>query len=138
MSKINLKQIKTIFDRAVKAERFSERSLFDRTEGLRAWSPVARLNIELEKLISAAELQVVHRRMTRAIHFIELVKSDVTSTKYDVRWTARLANDDPRKASFDECCAIHETLCRELLVLLGDSDFRAELKLVVPVGLVSP
>ncbi len=135
MPKTELRPVKAVFDKAVKVERFSERSLFDQTESLRAWSPVARLSAELEKLLAPAELEIVHRRMTRTIYFLELVKSDVTSTKYDVRWASRLATDDPRKSSFDECCAIHEALCKELLALIGESDFCAELKLVVPWGL---
>src|SRR6266487_1834457 len=51
MPKTELRPVKAVFDKAVKVERFSERSLFDQTESLRAWSPVARLSAELEKLL---------------------------------------------------------------------------------------
>ena len=135
MTKKDLKQLKAVFDRAVRADRFSERSLFDQTESLRASSPVAQLNTELDKLLTPAELQIVHRRMTRAVYLIELVKGDVSSTKYDVRWTSRLASGDPRKVSFEECLATHQKLCREVLALLGNPDFLEGLKLGVAWGL---
>lgn len=135
MPKANLKQLKAVFDKAVKAERFSESNLFEQTGSLRAWQPVLRLNVELEKLLTPAEVETVHRRMTRAIYFIELVKNDITSTKYDVRWASRFASNDPRKVSFEECCAIHGSLCREFTALLRNPDFQAELKLVVAWGL---
>ena len=51
------------------------------------------------KVLTPAEVETVHRRMTRAIYFIELVKNDITSTKYDVRWASRFASNDPRKVS---------------------------------------
>jgi len=85
--------------------------------------------------LTPAECQVVHRRLVRAAYFIELVKGDVTSTKYDVRWTNRFRPDDPRKASFEECTAIHQAVSKEILGLLGTQEFKDELSLVVPWGL---
>ncbi len=73
--------------------------------------------------------------MARAVYFIELVKSDVTSTKYDVRWTNRFPANDPRKASLEDCIAIHENLCRKMQALLPNPEFQNELKLVVTWGL---
>lgn len=130
-----LRKVKTAFDKSVKAGRFSERQLYELTEGLREWSVVAKLSRELEKLIPPAQVQVVYRRILRAVYLIELVKSDVTSTKYDVRWTNKFEKSDPRKASFEECLAIHEALCKEILVLLPDQVFQSEIKIVVPWGL---
>jgi hypothetical protein len=135
MANVNLKLIKVICDKAVKAERFSERGLFEETKLLRKWQPVAVLTAELEKILTPAQVEIFLRRLTRAVYFIELVKSDVTSTKYDVRWTARFPAGDPRKASFEECSAIHENLCRKVHALLPDPEFQNELKLVVAWGL---
>jgi hypothetical protein len=135
MANIDPKVIKTIFDKAVRAERFSERSLFEQTALLREWEPVAALNVELLKTLTPAQVETVQRRMTRAVYFIELVKSDVTSTKYDVRWATRFPAGDPRKASFDDCIAIHENLCRNILALLPNPGFQNELMLVVTWGL---
>jgi hypothetical protein len=135
MAKADLKQLKAVFDKAIKADRFSERSLFEQTADLRAWAPVARLDAELQKLLAPAEVEIIHRRMTRRVYFIKLDKSDVTSTKYDVRWAPRFPANDPRKASFEDCCAIHEAVCREFLALLPKTDFQDNLKLVVAWGL---
>lgn len=135
MPHINLKPIKAIFDKAVKAERFSEPRLFEQTQLLREWEPVARLNTGLQKILAPAQVESFQRRMTRAVYFIELVKSDVTSTKYDVRWAARFPANDPRKASFEDCVAIHENLCRKINALLPDLEFQNELKLVATWGL---
>ncbi len=135
MPPIGLTKVKAAFDRSVRAERFSERRLYDLTKNLRDWAPAANLSRELEKILPPAHVQVIYRRILRAVYLIELVKSDVTSTKYDVRWTNKLKTTDPRKASYEECLAIHESLCGEILALLSDGIFQSELKLVVPWGL---
>ncbi|MGO8678534.1 MAG: hypothetical protein ACLQVX_22040 [Limisphaerales bacterium] len=135
MPNIDLKAVKTTFDRAVRTERFSERSPFEQTALLREWEPVALLNVKLLETLTPAQVETVQRRMTRAVYFIELVKSDVTSTKCDVRWAARFPARDPRKASFDDCVAIHENLCRSIIASLGDPEFQNEMKLVVTWGL---
>src|SRR2546428_7535889 len=135
MPSSDLRKVKTAFDTTVKTGRFSEHQLYGVTEGLRKWSVVANLNRELERIISPAQAQVVYRRIVRAVYLIELVKSDVTSTKYDVRWTTQLDKSDPRKASFEECLKIHESLSGEILGLLSDEIFQSEIKLFVPWGL---
>jgi hypothetical protein len=135
MPNTDLRLIKAIFDKAVKAARFSEGGLFEQTGLLREWEPVALLNASLQQMLTPAQVETVQRRVTRAVYFIELVKRDVTSTKYDVRWAARLPANDPRKASFETCAAIHESLCGKVRALLGDPVFRDELELVVTWGL---
>jgi hypothetical protein len=129
------KKLKAILDRSVKADRFTDRKLYEDTGNLREGLRARKVSTELGKLLPPAQVEVVHRRLVRAAFFIELVKRDVTSTKYDVRWTNRLDNSDPRKASFDECCAIYEALCQQLLDLLRDPTFQEEIKLFVPWGL---
>ncbi|HEY9171610.1 MAG TPA: hypothetical protein VI136_04925 [Verrucomicrobiae bacterium] len=58
------------------------------------------------------------------------MNEDVTSTKYDVRWSNRLGGD-PRGASFDVCLAIHEALCHAVAEAVADAVFCEELKLVL-------
>jgi hypothetical protein len=130
-----VKRFRLALERAVKAPRFSERRLFDETENIRKWSPVSRLNNRLERIFTPAEVQIVNRRLVRAAYLIEPVNEDITSTKYDTRWTARLAADDPRKAAFADCLEIHESLCHELMAGLRSPEFQEELKLVPGWGL---
>jgi hypothetical protein len=131
----DFKKLKAVLDRSVKADRFTDRKLYDDTASLREGLLVRKLSQELGKILPLAQVEVLHRRLVRAAFLIELVKSDVTSTKCDVRWTNRLDESDPRKASFDECFAIHESLCQQLLDLLATPDFQQEIKLFVPFGL---
>lgn len=130
-----LTPIKQVFETAVEAARFSDRNVYDRSELLREWTPAKDLQAMLETFISASECQVIHRRLVRAVFFIELVKADVTSTKYDVRWAERFPEGDPRIATFDQCCEIYEKICRQIHGLLNDEVFRTEFAFVVPWGL---
>ena len=130
-----LRPIKQIFERAVEATRFSERNVYDQSELLRESAPAKELQATLETFIPAAECQVIHRRIVRAVFFIELVKADVTSTKYDVRWAERFPEGDPRIASFEQCCQIYETICHQIHRLLRDEVFRTEFAFVVPWGM---
>ena len=134
MPKLKTKNLKTVFDEAVKAERFSERVLHARTEPLRALPHAAKLTEILQSFLTPAEIETIHRRLTRASFFIEPVNEDVTSTKYDVRWSERLVAPDPRGSSFEECLAIHETISTKLISLLADEKFRVELRLVLAWG----
>lgn len=52
--------------------------------------------------------------LIRFSFLIELVKDDVSSTKFEYRWTHRLA-EDVRQASFDECLAIYTKLLKDIL-----------------------
>lgn len=122
------------FDDVVKMVRFSERILHARTEELRALPHAAKLTAILESFLTPAETETVHRRLTRAIFLIEPVNDDVTSTKYDVRWSERFAGTDPRGSSFAECLAIHEEISKQLAALLVDEHFQAELRLVLTWG----
>src|SRR5580658_4517087 len=127
-------RLKAAFEEAVKAERFSERILHTRTEPLRALPYATKLTSILQTFLTPAETETIHRRLTRVAFLIEAVNDDVTSTKYDVRWSDRLTNADPRWSSFDECLAIHETLATKLVDFLADESFRTEIRLVVDWG----
>lgn len=134
MPKSKSKTLKAIFDDAVKAERFSERMLHARTEPLRALPHAAKLTSVLQTFLTPAETETIHRRLTRAAFMIEPVNDQVTSTKYDVRWSERFGGGDPRRAEFEECLAIHESLSTKLTALLADESFRAQIRLVLAWG----
>lgn len=123
-----------MFDAAIRSTRFSDRMMYAKTETLRQLPHAATLTARLQDFLSPAETETIHRRLTRAAFLIEPVNDDVTSTKYDVRWSKRLAGSDPRGASFDECLAIHESLSKELSELLPDESFRDELRLLLAWG----
>ena len=72
--------LKGILDRSVKAERFSERILHQQTEPLRALPHAAKLIAALQSFLTPAEVEAVHRRLTRISFFIERVNAEVTST----------------------------------------------------------
>ncbi len=89
-------------ERAVAEQRFSGRRLFEVLHLLlRDDARIGGLYREVEQLLGA---QASHALMglVRATFLIELVNEAVTSTKFEVRWTPRLAND-PRGASYTEC-----------------------------------
>jgi hypothetical protein len=130
----NQNKIKRAFDLAVKADRYSERRLYENTDPLRKFPLAKKLTSELEQFLPHAQIEVVHRRLVRVAFLIELVNDEVTSTKYDVRWANKLGNSDPRKSSFKECCTIHESLIQQLLRLLPNPDFLEEIRLFVPWG----
>ena len=58
--------------------------------------------------------------IVRNAFLIELVNRDITSTKVQVRWTKEL-EEDPRFASYPECCSIAEKIIGQIAVL-KDSD----------------
>jgi hypothetical protein len=71
------------------------------------------------RYLGAPTAQAVVMGLVRAVFLIELVNEAVTSTKFEVRWTPRLAAD-PRGCSFEECCAIFESLAVELSECVPD------------------
>lgn len=58
-------------------------------------------------------LDYVVKGLMRYSFLIELVKDDVSSTKYELRWSVRLSGD-PRFGTFDECSNIFVALLSEL------------------------
>lgn len=61
--------------------------------------------------------------LIRNIFLIEIVNAEITSTKFDVRWSERLV-DDPRYCSFEECLVI---LNEQLSLINNFSDDYTEL-----------
>jgi hypothetical protein len=81
-----------------------------------------RLGEQLDAIwgsLDASTAHAVAMGLVRAAFLIELVNDTVTSTKFELRWTPRLAND-PRGCSFDECCAIFKRLSAELSERVSD------------------
>jgi len=130
----NRNALKAILEKAVRVERYSERILHHQTEPLRALQHSVMLTAALQGFLTPAEIETVHRRLTRIAFLIERVNAEVTSTKYDVRWSEKLIGKDPRRAAFDECMAIHESLSKQLTQLLAEEAFRAELRLGLEWG----
>lgn len=130
MAANNSQKLKHIFDNAVKAGRFSEPNLHAQLQNLRSLPNASELEAKLRTFLTPAEVETIQRRLVRASFLIEPVNDDVTSTKYDVRWSGRLAGD-PRFASFDVCLTIHESLCGAVAGAVADSVYCEELKLVL-------
>ena len=84
--------------------------------------------------LTPAEVETIHRRLTRAAFLIEPVNDAVTSTKYDVRWSERIKHPDPRGISFDECLEIHRSLVKQITAWLADGSFKDELRLLLEWG----
>jgi len=124
-------KLRQIFDNSVKAGRFSEPSLHAQIEKLRSLVNALKLKAKLQVFLTPAEVETIQRRLVRASFLIEPVNDDVTSTKYDVRWSKRLPKDDPRAASFGVCLAIHESLCGAVAEAVADAVYCEELKLVL-------
>jgi hypothetical protein len=124
------RSLRRIFDGAVKAGRFSESALHGQLKRIHSLSNAARLEARLQTFLSPAEVETVQRRLVRASFLIEPVNEDITSTKYDVRWSGRLAGD-PRAASLEVCLAIHESLCAAIVDALEDCVYCEELKLIL-------
>lgn len=59
--------------------------------------------------------------IARFSFFIELVKEDVKSTKFTLRWDTRLIND-PRFSTFDECVEIYRNLVNQLISTVSQRD----------------
>jgi len=123
--------LKPIFDNAVRAGRFSEPNLHAQLQNLRALPNASKLAAKLQTFLTPAEVETVQRRLVRASFLVEPVNDDVTSTKYDVRWSARFSGGDPRAASFDVCLAIHESLSGAVAEFVADAVYCEELKLVL-------
>ncbi|WP_162862965.1 hypothetical protein [Salinibacter ruber] len=81
----------------------------------------------------------VLRSIIRCSFFIQLVEPPSGAATYAVRWSDRLDhhNDDPRKASFEDCLDIFRTLLNDLGQQIGDSDKRELLKLFSEENLVA-
>ena len=63
----------------------------------------------------------IHNSIVRNAFLIELVNKEITSTKFQVRWTAELPAGDSRFASYNECVVIAEKMI-DRISCLSDED----------------
>ena len=73
--------------------------------------------------VKKPEAKFIHDSIVRNAFLIELVNKEITSTKFQVRWTDELPINDPRFASYEECVAIAEKLVSQISEL-SDEDLR--------------
>lgn len=85
------------------------------------------LNIEskrafdrIQSVVGSAAAKYIHDSLVRNSFLIELVNRDITSTKFQVRWTEELNESDPRFASYEECLRIAQKLIDEMNDLSKD------------------
>lgn len=76
----------------------------------------------------------INKNLIRFAFLIELVKDDVTSTKFEVRWTPRLIGD-PRYSNYDTCEELYFQLLNNILNF--EEEYTDLLKLVTKNYLIS-
>lgn len=70
--------------------------------------------VHLEAALSQRAFRHLCTNLFRFALFGQFVNDAVTSTWYQTRWSSTLADEDPRRASVEECVAIIETLASML------------------------
>ncbi|XZM24182.1 hypothetical protein ACSXAD_07505 [Clostridium perfringens] len=103
--------IKILIENAVSAERFSITPVMKLLELLP--SDIQSTISLLSKNFSKPEMKKLLQGVIRQSFLIELVKDDISSTKFEIRWTNRLVNDT-RYCTFDNCLAIFNNLLKTL------------------------
>lgn len=69
---------------------------------------------KLSDKFTSSEIEKIQYSLIRQAFLIELVNDQITSTKFEVRWTKRLTNDI-RFASCDECLRIFDKLLNTVI-----------------------
>jgi hypothetical protein len=110
----SMQEARALIEAAVAAKRFSGAKLARQLiPMLRSW-PTLRAPLDtIWSALGRTTASATTIGLVRAVFLIELVNEKVTSTKFEHRWTPRLAGD-PRGCPFDECCTIFESLAGEL------------------------
>jgi hypothetical protein len=100
---------------AVQAENFKITSC----RGLRsALSASGKVSYDaIAKNVGSKTMTFFQDSLVRNSFLIELVNRDITSTKFQVRWTQDLESGDPRRAGYEECLGIAEKLLTQLAEL---------------------
>lgn len=99
-----------------------ERFRISACEGLRsALSDSSKKEYDaIEANVGKSTMKFFEYSLIRNSFLIELVNRDITSTKFQVRWTPELKNNDPRWSSYAECLSIAEKLIAQLAALPKD------------------
>ena len=108
---------KQILEKAVAAKSFNIKACAGLREALDDDGRNAYDHIG--SMLKHAQLDYIAHSIVRNSFLIELVNHDITSTKFQVRWTDDL-NDDPRFASYEECLRIAQKLLKEISALSKD------------------
>ncbi|GLI52265.1 hypothetical protein TSYNTROOL_23510 [Tepidanaerobacter syntrophicus] len=111
--------LKNVFETAVAKERFNINDINDLYDHLTPDSLRTTFENTMHKINNITKFNKILKGIIRFAFLIELVKDDVTSTKFEVRWSTRLQND-VRYASFEDCLAIFESLLNKILHLNND------------------
>lgn len=112
----NKKQtVKSIIDAAIASDRFGMNALFDLLVsnpeflGLGDSKP-------LEKLFGQSNTKKLLIGILRFAFLIEIVKvPKIETTKFESRWGQRLSEEDPRRASYENCVEIYGYAVSELI-----------------------
>lgn len=101
------------FEEQAAQERFSLRAVAEHLARELPGEQPLELFEELRQKLSAKTASAALQGLLRSVFFIELVKENISSTKFALRWSASLSGD-PRFASYDECLSLFDSLVREL------------------------
>lgn len=129
-------ELKSILEDAVEATRFSMAGVEEGALAAAGGTPLSCYPV-LRRSLDARTVSHVVRGLLRSSFFIELVKKPkIETTKYEVRWGDRVADDDPRYASFDDCLAVLDVLATDLTHRLGGGTAEGLLRLFAAHSLV--
>lgn len=125
---LSTSSVSQMFERAAEASRFNLRNLVrDVKAELQSEKKAVQILSRVNEVLSEQAFNHVILALVRWTFLIELVKLPaVDTTKYAVRWTDRLARDDPRYTSFEDCVRMFAKLFAELCESL-DCALRVEL-----------
>jgi hypothetical protein len=108
--------MKAKMDAAVGADRFSLPRIHDAVVADLKQLPVEAGLSEIAGQLTSKQLTALRRALIRWSFFIELVKKPkIETTKYEVRWAARLGVGDPRYLGYHECVAFYEAAVVQLV-----------------------
>jgi hypothetical protein len=107
--------VKTIVDAAIDSDRFGMNALFDLLVSNPEFLGLSDSR-PLEKLFGLLNTKKLLIGILRFSFLIEIVKvPKIETTKFESRWGQRLSEDDPRKASYEDCVEIYRSAVSELI-----------------------
>ena len=108
-----------VLEQRVSESRFSINSCTGMEDSL---GKMARDQLSsLQSTIGNKNYKYIYDSIIRNAFLIELVNSEIKSTKFQVRWTPELPGGDPRFASYEECSSIAEKIVNQISAL-SESD----------------
>jgi hypothetical protein len=114
-------RIRRLFDEQVAAKRFSMPELSGRLVEALEGSQASQQIEYFRRTLGRQAGTHVYCCMIRTAFLIELVKQPkIETTKFEVRWAERLDQNDPRRATFDECLASFENLMGQMRAALDN------------------